>query len=920
MNPERQQAINYLRAPPNGPWRWAEEGSVVVWSDGTTVAFREEVAQILQWLAPNGLPPFGAIVLMLAACRGKFVPVPELLANSVALSIAQAQLKEAQLVTARQQMRAQFAADLAELEKVFGLPPGLNSGAKAKCVLAEAIFETAKVERFVVAEAVLSGMREVFSDAELNPSAYNTTEVNLIRQLHIVAEGLKTHTADSLALRIRTGLDALPEETTADLPVAERARRLIEDLSRDREYGAVARAARELMAAVRLPRRLAQREELAVGGISDITNRGPLDRLLLSELAHDDLTLAVRVALNEALYLRREPPMREPPGTLSVLLDSGIRLWGVPRVLASAVALALAACDKQHEKALFWRARGKEILPVALLTKQGLTEHLGSLETAAHCGEAVAAFSAAAPAGEQNQSVLITHRDCLDDSEFRKALTTGQQTPDFVATVDRAGHFELHPLPLAHRQPVCESDLDLAAVFAEKAAGLSLINPLLAAKLPALFGVSPFPFLLPFSGRPEHWIKSEDGFTYAILNDRRLVRFRDYNSGGRVLASDLPPGKTVWMSRVEDTVHVVKASTTQRPSWLLSVPVTGGAHRAFELEAGSELLAIHRCGEVILAIRRHDVRAYSLADGKLLGRALNSYHWVHGRFLRVKDRYWFPVWDGQQVKFEPVTLPKDIAPNAASAIVLFDREGVDGPWLADASGTITSTATGESLRLPLPPGIRNGPDTIRVSLDGHRVFAATLVPKWACVLDLQTGQVQNRPVRQQHWVPDMLDPAPTLPNWNLYRVIDLLGQYGDFLAFCGRKGRWRWFTFAADRIIIRDADSHGINVTWPGSAPLSFAHSPVPASLGCTLQVTEWPNGSKAFLDSRGLLHLKSHDPSLAEVSLVLADGEVAGWTSDGHVCGPAFFFEDQRPSSPQKVFHRIEQFLSRAATPLSTK
>jgi len=42
------------------------------------------------------------------------------------------------------------------------------------------------------------------------------------------------------------------------------------------------------MAAVRLPRRLAQREELAVGGISDITNRGPLDRLLLSELAHDD--------------------------------------------------------------------------------------------------------------------------------------------------------------------------------------------------------------------------------------------------------------------------------------------------------------------------------------------------------------------------------------------------------------------------------------------------------------------------------------------------------------------------------------------------------------------------------------------------------------------------------------------------------
>ena len=104
-------------------------------------------------------------------------------------------------------------------------------------------------------------------------------------------------------------------------------------------------------------------------------------------------------------------------------------------------------------------------------------------------------------------------------------------------------------------------------------------------------------------------------------------------------------------------------------------------------------------------------------------------------------------------------------------------------------------------------------------------------------------------------------------------------------------------------------------MTWPG---LPFSPMPIPPNLGCTLQVAEWPNGSKAFLDSRGLLHLKSHDPSLAEVSLILSDGEVAGWTSDGYVCGPSFFFEDQRPSNPQKVFHRVEDFLSRATTPLS--
>ena len=71
MNPDRQQAINYLHVPAGSLWRWAENGSVLVWRDGSTIAFREEIVHILEWLAPNGLPSFGAIVFLLAACRGK---------------------------------------------------------------------------------------------------------------------------------------------------------------------------------------------------------------------------------------------------------------------------------------------------------------------------------------------------------------------------------------------------------------------------------------------------------------------------------------------------------------------------------------------------------------------------------------------------------------------------------------------------------------------------------------------------------------------------------------------------------------------------------------------------------------------------------------------------------------------------------
>src|SRR5687768_14915450 len=82
MNPDRQQAIDYLRAPANGLWRWAENGAVLVWRDGSTVAFREEIIQILEWLAPGGLPSFGAIVFLLAACRGKVGGVSDIVAES----------------------------------------------------------------------------------------------------------------------------------------------------------------------------------------------------------------------------------------------------------------------------------------------------------------------------------------------------------------------------------------------------------------------------------------------------------------------------------------------------------------------------------------------------------------------------------------------------------------------------------------------------------------------------------------------------------------------------------------------------------------------------------------------------------------------------------------------------------------------
>jgi len=63
------RAAFYLSPTLAGLWRWSDDGQVLTWPDNSTIAFRGEVEAVLHRLAPGGLPPFGAVALLLAACR-----------------------------------------------------------------------------------------------------------------------------------------------------------------------------------------------------------------------------------------------------------------------------------------------------------------------------------------------------------------------------------------------------------------------------------------------------------------------------------------------------------------------------------------------------------------------------------------------------------------------------------------------------------------------------------------------------------------------------------------------------------------------------------------------------------------------------------------------------------------------------------
>ena len=216
--------------------------------------------------------------------------------------------------------------------------------------------------------------------------------MNLRLDMRTLRYGLTRVSNSVLRIRRDTGLDDVVIPTAELVPQEHPStlvRRLLDQLQSDAELSGIARAARQLMSVVTLPRPIEQPDELPLGGVSDITNRGPLDRLLLSELANDDLTLAVRVAVGEAMYLRRETPPCQMTRQRVMVLDSGIRMWGIPRAISTALGLALVAGTDDSIDLATFASQQIRLESVDLTSRAGVVDHLKRLEPDLHVGRSL---------------------------------------------------------------------------------------------------------------------------------------------------------------------------------------------------------------------------------------------------------------------------------------------------------------------------------------------------------------------------------------------------------------------------------------------------------------------------------------------------------------------------------------------------
>jgi hypothetical protein len=914
---EEHAALGYLTSLADAFWQWRDGGEVLAWANNTTIAFRNELAEVARCLAPRGLPPLGSIALVLAACRDSWGE------SSLELGTLAGALASA----GKREMPLWLGEALGQLDGVCSLPPELRGTPRAKTVLVEMVLERCPNRTSPAVAAAVVQMLEQCLPPELLANSIRTMKWDeLVREVQYVFDGLKRLDAESLEMRLRTGIDQIVAPAPLELEPAERACRLIAALGDDEELSGLARIARHLMAVVHLPRSISDREELPIDGFCDIIQRGPPERLLLSELANDDLTLAVRIGVGEALYVRREAPPSHPPLRRAVLIDSGVRLWGVPRVFAAAVGLSLVANARREIDVRTFRAAGREVAEVDLTRREGLIRHLEALECDADPALALPAFEraivkvAATPA--RSEAVIVTSEKAAADREFQHRLAAMNIPTLYLATVSREGRFRLTARNMRGSRFLLEARLELdRLLLPRKDRTLPLVDKK-TTSLPAIMGVSPFPLRLPYSWSQATVWPVEGRGVLGISHDGRLMFWDAPKQAARQLSDRLPVWKRLWWYGpvVNGSISAVIGGSTFGPMQIITLdlqsedvqcvdlPLIASGLRGFCSHEGM-LFAVHGPH---LSHNANAITVLEMSSGRQVAvyKLPKNATWRQGRVIFFDNQFHALAWDGK-LFWEPIIDVK----TSSALISLWECYGQEGFVGLTRTGHLMYAASNETIKDLVKLWFSTPAKLLSIACDGtqacltstertkDRFMVNVLRRKVSSITSTDTTPSSYfSDIHARHYL-----QTRTFP-WR-YARITAGSQCAILLFKYGNPQQMRTLCLARDgeSMILRPGPSTAeVN-------GLEFIPVKSPEGTHFKLREARWPDGSRAWIDSRGLLHLRSSDPAIPEATLVLDNNDVSGWCSDGRLWGSEYYVDNRANVSAREIFEQvITPFLER--------
>jgi hypothetical protein len=417
-----------------GGLRWSATGDVIEFADEVTFAFAAEAIHFLEGFASQRpLIPFACVLRLLHLLR----PRPE----TPPVSPAFALLRSAFIQAQRDYRNAGvFAAHLCG-----GVPSSPDAPT------------TEDLWRWLtLRQAGMTGVPDGAADVPpLNPPAFEAR----------VERALAVYSHDEMIRWLRDGSGPLHdagEELARQVQPPALGEVLDGVFQRERLGGAVP-FVDQLVSVLALPPRRLTPPELPLGGYTDVTTRGHLEHLLPSQLAFDDLEFLRRVAQRELLYFRREEPHVGIREEMVVLLDQGVRTWGVVRLVLAAAVLALGRLAQRRRIGFLvgTSANGGELIdPVATLPAE-VGQLLEASDLTPQPGLAVEKVLEAA-AEFHRDVVLLTHPRNLAEADVQAAACRARPGVRlFALAVDEHGSAAFSELRRGKPVPLTKFSIDL---------------------------------------------------------------------------------------------------------------------------------------------------------------------------------------------------------------------------------------------------------------------------------------------------------------------------------------------------------------------------------------------------------------------------------------------------------------------------
>ena len=352
-------------------WQYEDGGKVIAVPGGNTIGYSNMIlSEIVTYLAPQGLPRFGSLLIALTATN----PHGSQRLDSIFSLLFNAEEKNTEVKEA-----LAFAKLLSEL------PVEYKKG-KLRIELLRTLFY--RSHNSIGIENSLNILDELKHDLEIN--AYS----NVLRKAPL-PETMKYRDIKTLALigRELNTLELIINKI-GNLPeVASKIKEidftpdkegdsynLIDNLIDDKRSFFVGALVSRLISSLNIPFHSTLPSQQPLGGVADITNKGSFDKLLVSEFAFDDEILLSRLANSEALYHHREVPPSDNKYHRIIIIDTTLKNWGTIHILSFASMLAIANHPKNENPYRVFLV-GKSYQEINVNTKADIINGLQMLDT-----------------------------------------------------------------------------------------------------------------------------------------------------------------------------------------------------------------------------------------------------------------------------------------------------------------------------------------------------------------------------------------------------------------------------------------------------------------------------------------------------------------------------------------------------------